>query len=83
MKHLQRSKVYCLSLGVPAANAETRVGIRRVRRKNHLAKSGFMKDYTKWTHHSETRRMKGKAVRQRIRKFEGDARVADMIVDEA
>jgi hypothetical protein len=42
-----------------------------------------MKDYTKWTHLSETRGMKGKAVRQRIRKFEGDARVADMIVDEA
>jgi hypothetical protein len=47
----------------------------------HLHNFGFMKDYSKWTFHSETCRMRSEAMRQHIREFDGDARVADMIDD--
>ena len=47
----------------------------------HLCKFGFTKDYTKWTYHTETSRMRDEAVRQRIEEFDGDAGVVDMLDD--
>jgi hypothetical protein len=47
----------------------------------HLHNFGFTRDYSKWTFHSETCRMRSEAVRQCIRELDGDAGVADMLDD--
>jgi hypothetical protein len=47
----------------------------------HLAKYGFMKDYTNWTYHVETGRMRDEVVRRRIEELDGDAGLVDMIDD--
>ena len=39
----------------------------------HLFNHGFMRDYTQWTYHGETNRMRDEVVRQRIDDLDSDA----------
>jgi hypothetical protein len=47
----------------------------------HLAKYSFTKDYTKWTYHTETGRMRGEVVRRCIEELDGHVGVTYMIDD--
>jgi hypothetical protein len=47
----------------------------------HLYKNEFTPNYTRWVHHGEADRMREEVVRQRIKAFDADAEVADMVDD--
>ena len=48
---------------------------------NHLCNYGFTRNYTRWTYHGETNRMRDEVVRQCIEEHDADAGVADMLDD--
>ena len=47
----------------------------------HLSNHGFTRDYTRWTYHGESNRMRDEVVRQRIDDLDSDAGVVDMLDD--
>jgi hypothetical protein len=47
----------------------------------HLLKNGFTPDYTRWVHHGEAHRMREEVVRPRVKNYDGDAEVRDMLND--
>ena len=47
----------------------------------HLCKNGFMVDYTRWIYHGESNHVRDEVVRQRIKEYDGDAGVGDMLND--
>ena len=47
----------------------------------HLCKNGFMADYTRWIYHGEADRGRDEVMRQRIKEYDGDARVGNMLND--
>jgi len=47
----------------------------------HLWKNGFTVDYTRWVYHGEADRMRKEVVRPRVKDYDADAGVADMLND--
>jgi hypothetical protein len=47
----------------------------------HIWKNEFMSDYTRWIFHGEAHRTRDEVVRQRIKDYDADAEVADMLND--
>jgi hypothetical protein len=45
----------------------------------HIWKNGFTPDYTRWIFHGEAHRMREEVVRQRVKDYDADVGVADML----
>jgi len=47
----------------------------------HLGRNGFIPGYTRWIYHGEADRMREEVVRARVKDYDADAGVADMLND--
>jgi len=65
----------------PCVNCANRKRQTKTTMSKHLIRLGFTPDYTRWTCHGETQRVRDDVVRQRIEEFDDDAGVADMLND--
>ena len=65
----------------PYSKCDNRKRKNRKKVGEDLCKFGFTPNYTRWIFHGEADRMREEVVRQRLKDFDGDVRVPDMMDD--
>ena len=65
----------------PCTNCKNRKRQTKEVMTSHLARNGFTKNYTQWTHHGEADRVREEVVRPRVEDYNADAGVADWLDD--
>ena len=65
----------------PCTNCKNRKRQTKEVMTSHLARHGFTKNYTQWTHHGEADRVREEVVRPRVEDYNADAGVAAWLDD--
>ncbi|XP_066364273.1 uncharacterized protein, partial [Miscanthus floridulus] len=65
----------------PCINCKNRKRQTKEVMTSHLARHGFTKNYTQWTHHGEADRVREEVVRPRVEDYNADAGVAACTLD--
>ena len=65
----------------PCINCKNRKRQTKEVMTSHLARHGFTKNYTQWTHHGEANRVREEVVRPRVEDYNADAGVAAWLDD--